>query len=124
MMAEPRLIQRRNAIHALLGFEGTLEQLKTSLGAFRWDSEKELVLLSVAHLGKTLEKYLGGSLSTEEVEEWANLIEGRDDIGFDPSNREVIRDVLYELANPLLTRPLTPETACAIAEQLNRLSNS
>jgi hypothetical protein len=49
-----------------------------------------------------------GSLSAADVEDWANALECRDDVGFSTSQAH---ELLHELANPLLTQPLSGERA-------------
>lgn len=110
--------QRRCAVNTLLQFEGTVEQIRTLLGAFPWDSEEELSFLSLDHIRGVLDRYLGGFLTADEVESWANLIEGRDDIGVDPVHHELIQQVLHELANPLITQPLNRERAMQLQSNL------
>lgn len=50
-------------------------------------------------------------LTSETVQEWADSIHMRDDVGFDSMHEQMIRDVLPELANPFLVHPLTPLSA-------------
>ncbi len=62
-----------------------------------------------------MKRYLAGEISTQEVEDWANLIECRDDIGY-----EDVADVLHILANPLITYELTPAVAAQLIEELRK----
>jgi hypothetical protein len=43
--------------------------------------------------------YSDGKISSQELEDWANLIESRDDIGFDSKK---LQDIIFKLANPIL----------------------
>ena len=49
-----------------------------------------------------LRKYKSGEVSEQQLEEWANFIECRDDIGFEESREETLREIIYWLANPEL----------------------
>lgn len=75
---------------------------------FAWDSESELIRLTSKDFYHVLSLYKQGSLSVAEVENWANALECRDDVGF---ASEQARELLHELANPLLTQPLSSERA-------------
>ncbi len=81
------------------------------LAQFGWDSETEMVTFSKDHLGAQLHNFLNGLRTAAELEEWANAIEGRDDIGFMPAQGPLVKAVLHDLANPVLQGPLTRESA-------------
>ena len=103
--------ERKKALEALLGFERPVEQLRTALAMFSWDSDTELAFLSVGHAANILNRFVTGRTSAGEIENWANAVEGRDDIGFESSNEQLLRELVHELANPLITQPLTRERA-------------
>jgi len=52
-------------------------------------------------------------ISSKEVEDWANLIECREDIGY-----EEVADILHILANPAITQELTKAVAAQLIEDL------
>jgi hypothetical protein len=93
---------RKRRLQDLLAFDGPIEDLAPALVGLPWDSEEELVNLTAADVASVLERYGSGTLSSEQVEAWANLIEGRDDIGVDPEGSERIAEAVHVLANPLL----------------------
>lgn len=97
---------RKEILEKLIAFEQPLENIKSALSEFPWDSE-EIVFLSLSHAADVLRRYLSGAITAGDVESWANAIETRDDVGFQSSNRSFLRELVHELANPLLTRPLT-----------------
>lgn len=69
-----------------------------------------LVTLLTADLRAVLERYANGELSDRDVENWANLVEGREDIQVEENDKEV----LFELANPELTQQLSRARALEI----------
>jgi hypothetical protein len=75
------------------------------LAAMNWDYEGDGVELAKEHLVNALHRYLRGDVSEADIEVWANQVEGRD-VHSEPNSEQEIEDVLYELANPLLTQPL------------------
>ena len=101
-------MNRRTALENLIQFKLPLEQSISTLAQFEWDSEIELVNLEASQIQNVLKLFMQGTISAVDVEAWANAIEGRDDIKI-PSLQ--IREALYELANPYLTKPLCIERA-------------
>jgi hypothetical protein len=81
----------------------------SDLSALGWDSDEELVILDAAHISTVLNRLLAGEISVADVEDWANAIECREDIGL--LQGSPVADALDELANPVLTRPLTRASA-------------
>ena len=70
-----------------------------------------------ADMEHLLSLYGQGAVSASEVEAWANAIEGREDIEVADA---LSKDLLHELANPLLTQPLS---VVRVKFLLSRLSN-
>jgi hypothetical protein len=82
-----------------------------------WDSEQPVVQMSRVDALSVMHRYDAGELSNMDIEEWANTIEGRDDIGLE--SHPELRDFIFQLANPILTQPLTSETARTWIERFN-----
>ncbi len=99
-------LKRIDIVKSLIELSCPLETIVASLHEFDWDYEEEPVELLRAHLISVLHRYANGALSASDVECWANLLEGRDDICFENGAEEWIGAVVYELANPTLTVPL------------------
>lgn len=102
---------RLSLVTALLELSEPLQQLAEKLSSFSWDYEGSPVVLARAHIDSALDRYLTGRLSGQQLEDWANLIEGRDDVSAEPCFEQVIQDVIHQLANPELTSSLTFEKA-------------
>lgn len=60
-------------------------------------------------------RVLQSELSAEQVAEWADAIEVRDDVGFESDQ---VREALHVLANPALEGALDPAKAAAIRDRL------
>ena len=93
-------------LKSLLTFDRPLGELRQELSKLKWDSENSLIQLSADHVRLVLARFLKGELSADAVEEWANLIECREDIGFESEFEDVLKDVIFELANPGLVHPI------------------
>ncbi len=65
-----------------------------------------------------LMKFLKGSATGSAVQAWAEAIESRDDVGLEPGSQEILKQTLFELANPDLTRKLTPILAQKLIDDL------
>jgi hypothetical protein len=105
---------RMNAVKALIDLSVPLEKLSGCLNQFEWDYDGEPVELRSDHAVRVLTSYVNGALTAKEVETWADLVESREDISFDPKSEEWLRQAIYELANPLLTQPLDLARAKAL----------
>ena len=76
------------------------------LRAYGWDCEIELVTLSMENVRAVLQQFRLGNLTTEQVYEWANRIELREDIGFEGGEESVAEEAMFWLANPVINWPL------------------
>lgn len=103
----------------LLAMRTPLDELARKLAAFGWDYDGEGVKLTKQHLANALTRYMAGDVSAEDVETWANHIEGRDDVFLDHEAEQDVEDVLHELANPSITEPLTHSRAAHLLATLN-----
>jgi len=101
---------RRQVPKQLIAFSAPLDGIHAALLSFPYDSPTELVFLTAGDISRILRRYLDGALSGDQVEAWANMLEGRDDLGFEEP-QELMKETLHDLASPLLTRALTPERA-------------
>ena len=112
---------RAQLLNDLIHMQSPLTETLPLLRRLEWDCDKPLVELGRNDIASVLNSYIQSKMTATEVEEWANAIESRDDIGYEPKYKDVILSSIYELANPLLTRPLTSQTAL---EWISRLSAS
>jgi len=103
--------ERIKALRDLIELREPIPVAISRLRHFPWDSDAELVTLRGSDLIRILDKYLHGELSSTDVEEWAEALEGRDDIGYEPRLSDALRQIIFELANPLLTTPIEPARA-------------
>jgi hypothetical protein len=101
--------RRKDALRRLVIFATPVESARAELAGFGWDSDDELVSLTRADALRVLRRYADGTLSADTVAEWAETIEGRDDVGREPGFEQQLNDFLFEFANPDLAGPLTPE---------------
>lgn len=112
------MIERKSLLEKLVRFEAKLAIILPLLQPFGWDSDEILVILRREDIISVLNRYLKSGLSASDVEQWANAIEGREDIGYESGHESTISAAIHELANPALTRPLTIQTAKELIGQV------
>lgn len=103
-------VDRISWLNALIKFSEPISTIETALNNFEWDCAVRLVTLLATDLRRVLERYANGELSARDVETWANLVEGREDIEIEENDRVL----LFELANPELTQQLSRARALEI----------
>ena len=104
-------------LHNLINSVGTLDQIKLELKKLNWDDSNQ-ISLSTHHVVDILNKFQNGELRKDDVEEWANLIEGRDDIEYDEKNYDDILQAIHILANPVLEGELNFKLAEKVKKML------
>lgn len=112
------LIERFAVLRELLTFSRPMRDVSIELSRFDWDFDGEGMKLEQKHVANVLRGYIDHRLSDSDVETWANLIESREDIYADPLHEESLNEIIYDLANPILTRPLDMKLANLFIEQL------
>lgn len=105
---------RSEVLRALIDYPLPIEPVLAELAAFEWDSAKDLAILEVADILRVLRRYLSDALTAEQVVDWADLVECREDIGFRNGEKEDLSNVIFRLANPNINGPVTPELATQI----------
>lgn len=106
---------RRELLNDLLNYRYSWPLLAEKLRSMPFSAAHPIVNATPGHVTAALKRFLGGELSELDVEEWANIIEMREDIEFDEKTKEAV----WELANPKLTQSLTEEVARRIIIDLD-----
>jgi hypothetical protein len=109
---------RIQLLNSLLEFDKPPTEIVPALNSFSWDSKQPLITLQRQHIVNILQGYLNGKFSASDVENWANAIEGREDIAQEDDFKDILNEVIFALANPLLSRPLSPNSAQKYLAQL------
>jgi hypothetical protein len=106
---------REDVVRDLVRLAKPVGQLRAELASYPWDTDEPLVTVGSNDVIQVLEHYLNGSLSSADVEEWANAIEMRDDIAM---SDDAAKEAVFDLANPILQGVLTTEVAHRLKEKL------
>jgi hypothetical protein len=109
---------RKEILLQLINYNQPIGQIEATLKQSPWDSEITLVTLTRQHMVDVLSRYLKQELTSEQIEAWANITEGREDIAFEFEYEDSLQEVIYCLANPLLTSPLNESNVNNFLEML------
>jgi hypothetical protein len=100
-----------------VAYELPLDPALAVLSQEPWDCENPLLRFNANHVAAVLRRYIRGDLSAEQVTDWADLIECREDLA-PVAGQEFLQEVVFRLANPSLREPVTPELARSIEAEL------
>lgn len=100
----------------LVHFKNNIDTLKNMLSQIGFDSETELVSMSRDDIAEILQRSLDKKISFLEIEEWANLIECREDIGFEDKKTQ---EMIFKLANPYLYGELDEKQVLSYLNELD-----
>ena len=90
-------MNRAEALKQIVTFGADKETAYSELVKFGYDSGIEYFVVSKSILENVLAKYLADEITADDLEEWANFVECRDDL-----DHEVIEGYIYALATPYL----------------------
>jgi hypothetical protein len=107
---------RKVALAALIAYQLPIDPVLASLGSFGWDLAEPLATLTKADVVRILDRFLSGSITGEQVTDWADLVECREDIGYPEADHAQLVETMFTLANPNLRGDVTRE----LAEHLKR----
>lgn len=99
--------------------------LKTAAQGIRSEpwAQKEFVphpALAITDLKSLLERFQRSEVNPEDLQEWADAIEGRNDlVDYENPFSEVIAEVLFQLSTPEINGELTSQKAKELIETLN-----
>jgi hypothetical protein len=102
----------------LVSFHDPLEAILPPLLSYGWDSEETLYWVTPSDIQRILQRYLHDQLSETQVEEWADALEGRDDIGYKDPPTIMLQEIVFKLSNPLLTQKLEKGWAQSLVDVL------
>jgi hypothetical protein len=93
---------RKAILLDMLNFSIPIDEIKKNISKISWDYNGEPVIIYRSHLINILNRFLLGELSKNDVEDWANLVECREDLEFDEKYFDDLSQIIHHLANPFL----------------------
>ena len=106
---------RTKILKELANLSRTLGDIKADLSHFSWDSGEGEYIVSRKDIVSVLSRYLSLEIDNTQLEDWANAIEGREDIGYES---EDIKEIIIELSNPILYGDISLQQAGMILSKL------
>ena len=103
-------MDRFDVLRELVAFSKPVGVLSSSLSKFDWDYEGEPLVVTASQIQGVLKFFLAGEYTAKDMEDWANLIECREDLEFEEHHHEAIENVVHCLANPALQGEITVDT--------------
>lgn len=111
-------MDRFQLLNDLVCFKKTINILSEQLTQLDWDYDGKLFVVQASHVRAVLEGFLLNKYSAKELESWANLIEGREDLDFEHGKSEEIEEAINFLANPVLQGEITCKSCEKLLEKL------
>jgi hypothetical protein len=111
--------ERAAALQALIAYQLPIEPVLGTLSSLGWDQQEPLVALSPEAFASVLERCLAGELSLEQLTDWADLIECREDIEV-PAEPQDLSHLVFRLANPNLEGAVTKELVGELRDKLRQ----
>ena len=99
----------------LINFSKNISAIKSDLAKIGFNSESELVTITKNTIANILNRVIDKEISYDLLEEWANLIECREDIGYED---EILQEIIFELANPCPYGEIDEEKICMILDKI------
>ena len=99
----------------LINFAKDMSAIKSDLAKRGFNSESELVTITKNTIVNILNRVIDKEISYELLEEWANLIECREDIGYED---EILQEIIFELANSCLYGEIDEGKICMILDEI------
>jgi hypothetical protein len=102
--------RRTQILQELARFETPSEPLLRELRSFGWDwTGKPLLVLTKADILRVIDRFLAGQISAAQLQEWAENLEVREDVAFEERDAELLDDIFFRIATPMINEPLTHE---------------
>lgn len=112
------ILDRFEVLNDLISFRRPAVDLSEELSQFDWDYDGEPVVVCASDVRAILEGFISNQFSAKDVKEWANLIECREDLDYEDGKSEVIEEIIYVLANPVLQGEITKQSVESFLAQL------
>ncbi|WP_157577019.1 hypothetical protein [Saccharomonospora iraqiensis] len=123
LAVQSEALARTVALHDLIELRKSVFEAVARLSVLGVNQDEELVRITPLAVTRVLDGYLAGELSSGEVEQWAEALFMRDDVGFYEEHEYIMTLSLFRFSTPELTSPITRDVACAWKKRL-RLEHS
>ena len=108
---------RGDILKDLVSFRADLLILKKELSLHSCDVKEPYLVISKSQFSKVLMKCINQIITFQDLEDWANSIECRDDLDFE--NKEM-QEIVFELSSPEINGEITKERLQEIINELSK----
>lgn len=92
--------ERQEILMRLLRFAAPIETLERDVRDLSWDyPEEDIVLMSPSMAVAVLSRVIDGEMPADDIFRWADLLEGREDVGLVGGQEGDLREFLYQASN-------------------------
>jgi len=103
---------REEILRDLVSLAGPVAPLEDELRGFDWDSNELLMGGAAADAMSVWDRFIRGEVTAAECAAWAEALEMRDDVGFEPSFEAILKDLVFAgLSHPVINGQLTLDSA-------------
>jgi hypothetical protein len=81
-------------LNEVVSFSLPIKELSIKLKELNWDYSSEPLEIKALHVIDIMNKYIQGIYNSGEIEQWANLIECREDLGYYPDQKDVLGNII------------------------------
>jgi|SRR5688572_29158397 hypothetical protein len=106
---------RKDILKDLVCLNGNLATLQDELSQYPWDAKAPSLIISKNDFYTVFKRCIEGEINFEDLVNWANTIECRDDLDFEV---EEMQEIIFELANPEINGEITKERLNEIVKEL------
>jgi hypothetical protein len=111
--------RRSELLDKLARYEGPSAPVLEELRSMGWDwSGEPLLVLTKEHFLSVMDRYLADAISAEELEDWAESLEQREDVAFSLEAEGALDELLFCLANPSINLGISKESVRQLRERL------
>ena len=107
---------RTDVLNDLVSLNKELPFLKDELSQYSWDTEEPYLVITKTQLIEVVKKCLDQKITIQDLENWADLIECRDDLDFE---NEELQEIVFEFASPEINGEITKERLQEIIKDLS-----
>lgn len=95
---------RIEILRDLVALNADVRSLEKELSEYPWDTDSPLLIIDTRDFISVFKRYVANHVTSDELVDWANAIEMRDDLDF---VNNTLRDMIFELANPEINGMIT-----------------
>ena len=113
---------RTQVLIDLVNLARPVEELRSELNEFEWNSKHELYTLTNARIAGVFERALNEEFPIEDLISWADGLEEREDLVYEEGYERDIAQILFLVSTPAINYPITKEFIRKLLNNLNQKS--